>query len=138
MTSLTYESASWVRERNNSEVSKIFFSDLNIDALQDGMRYRVYKETSNVISKQSISDLVVTMRSTYLSDSRNLPENVVGQVRDLNSRVLDFCVGRIVVELGSRKKFLVDASQEGYADQFLPRSESTSLKGHRSAMSMSR
>lgn len=137
-SSLTYAAASWVRERHSSEVARLYFSDLNVDALQDGIRYKIFKQTNKVISKQSTSDLVVTMRSIYLSDSTNLSHDIVGQVRCLNGKVIDFCVRRIASELNARQQYLIDSSQEGYVDSFMPRSENTSIKGHRSAISMTR
>ena len=128
---LTHVAAAWVRERHTSPVASLFFSDMNIDALQDGIRYGVYKKSSKVIDKQSASDLVVTMRSMYLSYAINLPTDVVGQVRELNGKVLEFCIERIIIELDARSQYLKDSSQVGYADTMMPRSACTSIKGHR-------
>lgn len=134
----TYVSASWVRERHASDVARLYFSDLNVGALQDGIRFKVFSLTNKVISEQSTSDLVVTMRSTYLSDARNLPNDIVGQVRELNSKVIDFCVKMIVIELKAREQYMIESTQEGFSQSILPRSQSTSIKGHRSAIDMNR
>lgn len=82
-------------------VSNLFFSEFNFNTVQDGIRYKVYKETNNklVIGKQSVTELQVIMRSIYLQYSRNVEVDIVEQVKELNSRVLDFCVPRILVEL---------------------------------------
>lgn len=131
---LTHAAAAWVRERHVSEVSRLFFSDLNVAALQDGLRYRVFKQTGRVIAPQSVADLVVTMRATYLSDGLNQPTRVVEQVRDLNGKVLDFVVRRIVAELEMRDAYRRDKSQEAYAHAAgrSVGSLNTSSKGERS------
>ena len=128
----THEQASWVRERHASPVASLYFSDLNVDTLQDALRYGVYRRTSRVIARQSTSDLIVTMRARYLADAVNRPDDVVGQVRSLNEKVLKFCVDRIVTELGAREKYLVDMTQDGYADTLQHMGRATSIKGNRS------
>ena len=131
---LTWEKASWVREKFTSDLSRLYFSDLNVDAVQDGLRYLVFRQTGQTIAPQPVFDLVVTMRSAYLTHGRNLPEDVVGQTRELNERALKFCVARIRSELDARQQYLTDASQDGYASAFMPRAESASIKGHRSLL----
>ena len=128
----THEQASWVRERHASPVASLYFSDMNVDALQDALRYSVYRRTSRIIARQSTSDLIVTMRARYLSDAVNRPENVVDQVRALNASVLKFCVDRIVTELNSREKYLADMTQDGYASSLQRPGMATSSKGDRS------
>ena len=87
--------------RGSSELSQLFFSKLNIDALQDGIRYSVYQKTcqKHIIGRQSEDELKVIMRSIFLQYAQNLPYNVVEQVRELNSRVLEYAVNTIVHEL---------------------------------------
>jgi hypothetical protein len=85
----------------SNEVSKIYFSSKNIEALQHGIRYGVYKKTcgAHTISNQSVDELKVIMRSIYLQYCENLPYDVLEQVRSLNGRVLDFAVDNITKEL---------------------------------------
>ena len=132
--SLSWTTASWVREKFTSDLSRLYFSDINVDAVQDGIRYKVFKETSRTIARQPDFDVVVTMRSAYLTHGRNLPDDVVGQARELNARVLEFCTARIKSELDARGQYLADSTQDGYASSFIPRAESAAIKGHRSAM----
>ena len=128
----SHEKASWVRERKTSEVASLYFSDFNIDALQDGIRYKVFTETQKVISPQSNFDLVTTMRSVYLQYGQNLPDRIVEQVRALNCLVLKFCVKRIVSEIGARQQYLKDITQDGYSQVLMGRAENVSSKGDRS------
>lgn len=91
-------------------VSELFFSDVNIHALQTGIRYRVYVASSGThrIENQSQDELVSIMRSIYVDYSKNLPFDYVGQVRALNARVLEFAVPRIVEEANMRLHYLRD------------------------------
>lgn len=98
-----------------SSVSELFFSKYNINILQDAIRYRVYVESEKrlLIGKQSEDELIIIMRSIYLTDARNIegPKNViVNQVRTLNSLVLDYCVPQIVREGESYIQYIHDAS----------------------------
>lgn len=102
-----------LRSRQPSKVSRLFFSPLNIDALQEGIRYRVWVETDgqHVIDRQSETELLIVMRSLFQQYGRNLPHDVVGQVRQLNAHVLDYCVQRVVSELGMYMRYRKDISE---------------------------
>lgn len=130
---LTHKVAAWVREKNGSLVSQLYFSDLNIDALQEGVRFSVYKQTKQVIERLPSSDLVVLMRTVYLEHSRNLPYKVTEQVRELNTRVLDICVRKLASEVSFHKKYRTDVTQDGYsAGTDIPFAANVSSKGSRS------
>lgn len=93
-------------------LSDIFFSQTNVNALQDGIRYMVWKKTdgAHVIDRQSDTELQVIMRSIYLTHAKNAPFDVVGQVRELNRMVLDWVVPRIVQEISLYQKYKRDIS----------------------------
>jgi hypothetical protein len=93
-----------------TRVAQLFFSDYNLNALQQGIRYRVYVDSGNmtVIGRQSDEALEAIMRSVYTDYCRNLPTDIVGQVRSLNARVLDFAVPRIVAEAGMFTYYMAD------------------------------
>jgi hypothetical protein len=93
-------------------VSKLFFSENNINVLQDGIRYRVYVETNGkyVIGRQSDQELKIVMRSIYLQYSKNLPTDVVGQVRELNAKVLEWVVPEVLSNLKQHEVYRRDAS----------------------------
>lgn len=97
-------------DKQSCGVSDLFFSTINIAALQQGIRYKVYVKSSGVhnISNQSESELLAIMRSLYLDYSKNLPFDYVGQVKSLNARVLDFAVPRIISEADMRLHYLRD------------------------------
>lgn len=112
----------------STPVSDLYFSDLNVRALQHGIRYGVWKRTGEVIDEQSPTELQVIMRSVFLQNAHNRPANVVEQVRQLNGLVLDYAVPSIVGEMQMRSTYLADISQ---LPTPLPHSINTSVRGTR-------
>lgn len=114
-----------------SSLSRLFFSKMNFDALQDGIRYLVFKQSKGefTISNQSKDDLLTVMRSIFLQNSRNLEIDLVAQTKELNGLVLEFCVPRIMSEIRMYKSYREEI-------QTLPvpmnRSTSESVKGTKS------
>lgn len=99
-----------------SRVGQIFMSDMNGDALQDAIRYRVYVESGSeyVIGRQAEAELSTVMRSILLQFGRNddsSTASILHQVRELNARVLEFCVPRILREVDGWMQYRRDASQ---------------------------
>lgn len=91
-------------------LNDLFFDKVNIDALQQGIRYNVYRGTCNkhIIDKQDERQLLIVMRSIYLQHSNNLDFEILEQVRILNAKVLDYCVKKIINELKMYEKYLKD------------------------------
>ena len=50
----------------STPLSDLFFSAMNIDALQEGIRYQVFRQTGQVIGRQSDAELKILMRGTFL------------------------------------------------------------------------
>lgn len=93
-----------------TELSRLFFSSQNIEALQHGIQYGVYKKSGEQefrIGPQSKDELLIVMRSIYMSYARNLPTNILEQVRDLNGMVLQ----RIIPQVYTQK-----LQYEGYRE----------------------
>ena len=93
-------------------ISELFFSPKNIDALQHGIRYRVYVETNGqyTIGRQSDTELKIVMRSVYFQHGRNTAGECVGQVRELNAKVLDWVVPEVLSNVLQYSTYRVDAS----------------------------
>ncbi len=85
----------------DNDISRIFFSKQNIDVLQDAIRYQVYTKSckKHVIDKQSETELKLIMRAIYLEKARHATQDILAEVRRLNSNVLDFCVPKILQEI---------------------------------------
>lgn len=110
----------------DSELSSVYFSAINISALQHGLRYGVYNQTSSIIDNQSEAELLVIMRSIYFQHAENKQHNIIQQVRDLNARVLDYSIGTIVKEIRMHKSYQRDISE---LPTPIPRSINTSSRG---------
>lgn len=95
-----------------NDLTQLFFSENNIDVLQDGIRYRVYVETNGkyTIGRQSDQELKIVMRSIFYQFSKNQPDNVVGQVRELNAKVLEWVVPEVLSNLKQHEVYRRDAS----------------------------
>jgi hypothetical protein len=86
---------------SDSQIASLYFSQTNIDILQDGIRYCVYTKTNNkhIIDRQSEIELQVIMRSMYLQYCKHLEDNIIQQVKELNKRVLDYVLPIILSEI---------------------------------------
>ncbi len=111
---------------SKNDVNSVFFSKENIDALQHGIRYSVFRETKKIIGNQNETELMVIMRSVYLQYAKNLPNDIIPQIRELNSRVLDYVVPKISVELNQYQTYIRDASG---LPMPMDRGENTSVTG---------
>ena len=112
----------------STKVSELFFSRSNIDILHNGIRYSVFNATKekHIISRQSDTELQIVMRSIYLQYSKNLDKDVVKQVKELNSKVLDYVVPKVLVELNQYVNYKKDLT---YLPVPLERSKNMSSSG---------
>jgi len=95
-------------------LSKSFFSPENVRLLQNAIRRGVYEKSGDkkwVIDEQSIEELQIVMRSIYLQYAKNLDVNIPGQIRDLNTLVLDWCIPKILSEVSMYQYYLQDISK---------------------------
>lgn len=95
-----------------NELSNLFFSCNNIDVLQDGLRYKIYKESGNkyIIGRQSDQDLKIIMRSIYLQYGKNLNKNIIEQVKELNAKVLEWAVPEVLSNVKQYDKYRYEVS----------------------------
>jgi hypothetical protein len=93
-----------VIERDNQEnsvkgiveetaLSNYFFSKMNTNIIHDTIRYNVYKNTGNVVSRQSENELFIIMRSILLQfgNFRSGYDELKNEIINLNKRVVDYC-----------------------------------------------
>lgn len=113
---------------STNQVSNIFFSQFNLDLLQEAIRYQVYKKSCDkfVICRQSNTELRLIMRSIYLQWSKNQQYGILEQVKELNKVVLDFCIPRIIQEINIYSKYTKDINQLPVP---LPNAEFVGTKG---------
>lgn len=94
-----------------TEVSRLFFSDLNVDVIQTAIIDTVKQITGKEISRQSDSELFLIMRSIYLQYARNDPNNFVPEVRSLNTRVVEYCIDVVVANLSQYLRYIQEVGR---------------------------
>jgi hypothetical protein len=96
----------------DSPLSCAFFSKENIQILQNGIRAGVYNKSKGqyLIGPQEEDSLKIVMRSTFLTYSANMPNDISQQIKSLNNIVLDYCVNQVYGEAQGYLKYIQDAS----------------------------
>jgi hypothetical protein len=114
----------------DNDLASLYFSQKNIDAIQNGIRYSVFKHTNekHIISSQSDTELQIIMRSFYLQYAKHGLDNIVQQVKELNAKVLNFTVPQILSELNQYINYSHDIT---YLPVPLERSKNMSTAGTR-------
>lgn len=95
-------------------LSQTFFSPENTRAIQNEVKKEVYNRSGDkkwIIDDQSIDELQIVMRSIYLQYSKNQTNNIPGQIKDLNDLIIEWCVPRILSEIGMYQYYLNDISK---------------------------
>jgi len=115
----------------STPLRELFFSNANVNALQEGIRYRVWVESDErfKIGRQNDRELIIVMRSTFHQHSKNSPVDIVGQVRELNAIVLKWAVPEIMTNLLQHEQYTKDISQLPVP---IPRAPMATMKGTRS------
>jgi hypothetical protein len=93
-------------------LSNVFFSEGNIQILQNGLRAGVYKMSGShfVIPPQNIDTLKIIMRSIYLQYAEHYATGITAQVERLNEQVWKYAVPSVYNETMGYMKYLQDQS----------------------------
>ena len=97
---------------DQTTLSVAFFSQQNINMIQNGIRAGVYKLSNGqyTIGPQDCDALKIVMRSIYLQHSANQPTDVTSQIRELNKMVLDYCIKQVYSEAQGYMIYINDVS----------------------------
>ena len=100
------------RNLNCTRVSSVFFSMDNIYLLQMGIRNKILNDTNGEynIGRQKDEELKIVMRSIYFQYGKNLENNIVEQVLELNTKVIEWCVPEIISNITQSQKYISDIS----------------------------
>jgi len=92
----------------DNSINDIFFSDMNTKVLQDTIRYKVNKNTGEVIARQSDNELYVIMRSIMLqfANFRTDVSEIVNEIKRLNQKVIDYAVDNISTNVQQHKGYV--------------------------------
>jgi hypothetical protein len=93
-------------------LAQVFFSQENIQIVQNGIRAGVYKMSEGKLNvpPQNIDTLKIIMRSMYLQYAEHYPKDITGQVEYLNSLVLEYAVTSVYNEAIGYLKYVQDQS----------------------------
>lgn len=99
-----------VIESNISDIPNIFFSDENINIINNNLIYAVYKNTNNEykIKPQSNEQLLIVMRYVFLEYARHLPYDITGQVKALNTHVVNEILPNVITNAQQHIGYLKD------------------------------
>tara|TARA_B000000477_G_scaffold2994_1_gene2799 strand:+ start:17863 stop:18273 length:411 start_codon:yes stop_codon:yes gene_type:complete len=119
------------RQFEVNDLTRLYFSNHNVELLQDEIRKYVYYYKDIVISKQSYDDLKIIMRSTFILNKHKLTgyKNTMSQVKYLNKLVILECCRIIIPNLEQHLTYRRDI-KDTLNIQSHPRS--TSIKGTKS------
>ena len=97
---------------DSTTLSQVFFSEQNIQIIQNGIRAGVYERSNGqyLIGPQDCDSLKIIMRSVYLQHAANQPNNITEQIVELNKIVLNYCIQQVYSEAQGYMKYLDDAS----------------------------
>jgi len=97
---------------DSTPLSQAFFSQQNIQMIQNGIRAGVYNRSNGqyTIGQQDCDSLKIIMRSVFLQQSANQPTHYQQQILQLNKIVLDYCIQQVYSEAQGYMKYIDDAS----------------------------
>ena len=95
---------------SRSPLSNAFFSNSNMQRLQNLLRFAVYKASDNkyVIGNQNNTDLTIIMRAIYLQYAKHLPYQLKEQVSELNNHVINFSLPKVLSEVKQHLYYVND------------------------------
>ena len=97
----------------NTQLSDLFFSKENVQIIQNAIRAGVYNRSNgkHIISNQNLDTIHIIMRSVFLQDSKNLPNNITVQIKELNELVLEEIVPKLLGEVEGYLVYRKDISE---------------------------
>ncbi len=100
------------RNYSSTCLAETYFSRDNIDILQEGIINAVYNKSNGkyTIGKQSEDELMIVMRSIYFQYGKNLNFNINDQIKELNTKVINWCVDEIISNINQYYSYIKNVS----------------------------
>ena len=98
----------------DNELSRLFFSEENIKRIQKKLKVVIYERSQGKFKleeDQDESDLVVVMRYIYLDFCKNLPVQIIRQVKLLNDKTVEYIVPDLLTNIKQYYGYIRDISQ---------------------------
>ena len=93
-----------------SPLSVLYFSQDNIQRVQDLIRYNVYERTRGkyTIGEQSPTEIQIIMRAVYLQHAKGMSTNMRQQIIELNDITVSWAVPKIINEIEQFRGYVHD------------------------------
>lgn len=108
MNSFRVEAPKGYDENCTSDLSKVFFSNENMDLLQKKLVVEVFKQTGVKIPFQAPERMLIAMRYVYATYSKELPCRLKEQVRELDYRVMEWILPDVLSSVDLQMAYLRD------------------------------
>ncbi|CAH6421580.1 Hypothetical protein KVN_LOCUS361 [uncultured virus] len=98
----------------DNELGKIFFSENNMKRIQKQIKNEVFKRTKGKFKlevDQEPKDLYIIMTEIYLEKGYYLPNQIIRQVKKLNSKVIDILLPDMITEIKKEYGYLQDINK---------------------------
>lgn len=127
------EKYSQTGNQQKSKLSNLFYSQANIDYLQNQIIKQIYEKTDGkyTVTKQNEDELVIIMKSLFLQYARNNDNDLQYQIDELNKLVLDYSVNNVYVNLLQYLKYIEDITKE---QVIMDRPQNVDVKGSKTLM----
>jgi len=99
---------------NNTPLSVMYFSNENIKRLQSQLKRAIYNMSDSKFKldeNQNEEDLLLAMRAVFLDNAKNLPTEIVRQVKELNAITIDYIAPDMLTNIKQQYNYLRDISQ---------------------------
>ena len=84
-----------VQQEDVTDLTKLFYSDENIERLQKMIKREIFVKTNGQFKleeHQDDSDLIIAMNYVFENEARHLPFKLVSQVKVLNKKLLEYII----------------------------------------------
>lgn len=89
-----------------------FFSEFNMNVIQDGIIQRTRDQTGKTINKQDARPLSIIMESVYSVNSYNPYGDIQSQISFMNDVVIKECVKQTVMGVQSYQRYINDINSQ--------------------------
>ena len=90
-------------------LGQLFFTEENINRIQKKIKLTIYERTKGkylLTADQSITNLLIYMRAVYIEYGRNLPFEIIKQVKELNNILVDKLVPEMITAIEQDNEYL--------------------------------
>ncbi len=116
-------------------LNQLFFSQKNMNIIQNGLRYRVWENSNrkHIIGRQSETELVIIMRAIFLQHSKNGQTNIREQIEELNEITITSMLPKVASNV---EQYLSYLDNKDRIPDPIPRSVNVSSAGTKTLRSI--